>query len=148
MDTWVILSLVVLLNQISVSTFIVFYSIMSMASTLFLHDFFILLEPVPADLCNPSPCGPNAMCENGVCTCKPEYHGDPYFECRPECTVSSECSRDKACVRNHCVDPCVNTCGVSANCEVINHMAVCTCPQKMTGNAFIQCSPIKGIIFK
>lgn len=105
---------------------------------------FIFSEPVVTDLCNPSPCGPNANCNDGICTCLTEYNGDPYFECRPECTISSECPRNKACVRNHCVDPCVNTCGINANCEVVNHMAICTCPMRTTGNAFIQCSPIKG----
>lgn len=109
---------------------------------MFLHFFFV--EPVLTDACNPSPCGPNAVCNNGVCTCIPEYRGDPYFECRPECTLSSECPRDKACVRNKCVDPCINTCGINANCEVVNHMAVCTCPARTAGNAFIQCSPVKG----
>lgn len=109
--------------------------------------FISFSEPVVTDLCNPSPCGPNADCNEGICTCRAEYSGDPYFECRPECTISSECPRDKACVRNHCVDPCINTCGINANCEVVNHMAVCTCPIRTTGNAFIQCSPVKGDLF-
>lgn len=41
----------------------------------------------------------------------------------------------------------MNTCGTNANCQVVNHMAVCICPEKMTGNAFIQCNPTKGKSF-
>lgn len=104
----------------------------------------LFLEPQATDPCNPSPCGPNANCDNGVCTCLPEYHGDPYFGCRPECSLSSDCPLDKTCVRNRCVNPCINSCGTNANCEVVTHMAVCTCPSRTTGNAFIQCSPVKG----
>lgn len=105
-----------------------------------------ILEPVSINPCNPSPCGPNALCDNGACTCIPEYHGDPYFGCRPECTISSECPMNKACVNQHCINPCDNTCGENALCEVIKHMAMCTCPPKLTGNAFIQCYPLKGMI--
>lgn len=105
---------------------------------------FFFSEPTPVDLCNPSPCGSNSICDNGVCSCLPEYHGDPYLGCRPECTISSECSLDKACVGQRCINPCPNTCGTNALCEVVKHMAICTCPQKMAGNAFVQCSPIKG----
>lgn len=103
-----------------------------------------LTEIQASDPCYPSPCGPNAVCDNGVCNCQPEYHGDPYFECRPECTISSECPMDKTCAKHRCVDPCINTCGVNAICQVVSHMAVCTCPSRTTGNAFIQCNSVKG----
>lgn len=105
---------------------------------------FLSPESGPPDPCNPSPCGSNAVCRDGVCTCLPEYNGDPYFGCRPECTISSDCTTDKACVKNRCVNPCVQTCGRDALCQVVNHMAVCTCPPKTKGNAFIQCDPIQG----
>lgn len=105
---------------------------------------FYILAPLASDPCNPSPCGPNAECNDGVCTCRSEYHGDPYFECRPECTTSSDCPMDKACVRQRCKNPCLNTCGTNAVCQVVSHMAVCTCPERTSGNAFIQCNPIKG----
>ena len=60
--------------------------------------------PEPArDPCNPNPCGANAdpavrgnRCE---CTCRPEYFGDPYSGCRPECVVNSDCTMNKACSR-------------------------------------------------
>lgn len=98
--------------------------------------------PVKDDPCNPSPCGPNAVCNDGQCTCIPEYQGDPFIGCRPECVLNSECPHDKACIRNKCVDPCPGTCGVNAICEVLNHVPMCRCPDGMSGNAFYQCDPI------
>jgi hypothetical protein len=100
--------------------------------------------PVVADPCNPSPCGPNTRCDNGVCTCIPEYQGDPYRGCRPECVLSSDCPRDKTCIRNKCQDPCPGTCGQNAECTVINHIPTCSCIQGYVGNAFVLCSPIPG----
>lgn len=98
------------------------------------------------DLCNPSPCGANAVCNDGECSCLPEYNGDPYFECRPECVLSSDCSQDKACLRNKCVNPCNSgVCASNAICEVINHIPMCRCPERMTGNAFVQCLQLEGI---
>lgn len=93
------------------------------------------------DPCNPSPCGPNAQCNNGVCTCIPEYHGDPYSGCRPECITSADCSRELACSRNKCFDPCPGTCAPNAICTVLNHVPMCTCPEGYNGNAFVQCKP-------
>lgn len=104
-------------------------------------------EPPRADPCNPSPCGSNAQCSNGICTCLPEYHGDPYIGCRPECVLSTDCSKDKACVRNKCIDPCPGTCGQNANCVVINHIPTCTCNEGFIGNAFISCRPIPSNTF-
>ncbi|EAT34892.1 AAEL012905-PA [Aedes aegypti] len=98
-------------------------------------------EPVRDDPCNPSPCGPNAQCNNGICTCLPEYQGDPYQGCRPECVLNSDCPRDRACIRSKCIDPCPGTCGQDALCEVINHIPMCSCPNGMSGNAFVQCRP-------
>lgn len=93
----------------------------------------------------PSPCGANAKCEEGVCSCLPEYFGDPYFECRPECTLSSDCPLNKACYRNKCVNPCnANVCASNALCDVINHVPMCRCPEEMTGNAFVSCSRQEG----
>lgn len=97
----------------------------------------------PPDKCNPSPCGPNAICQDGTCTCVNEHFGDPYYGCRPECVLSSDCARDRACVRNKCVDPCKGTCASNAICNVINHVPMCSCTQGMTGNAFYDCQPIQ-----
>ncbi|CAH1100710.1 unnamed protein product [Psylliodes chrysocephalus] len=114
----------------------------------FTGDPFTYCQPKPPvlvieeDPCNPSPCGPNANCNEGICTCIPEYHGDPYVNCRPECVLNNDCSRDKACIRNKCVDPCPGACGQNAECATINHIPSCTCLQGFEGNAFVLCTPI------
>lgn len=97
-------------------------------------------EPIQRDPCNSSPCGPNAQCIDGQCNCLSEYQGDPYSGCRPECVLNSDCAKDKACLRNKCKDPCPGTCGQNAICNVINHIPMCSCPQGLSGNAFIQCT--------
>lgn len=103
------------------------------------------IEPhVVKDPCNPSPCGANAQCDNGICTCFPEYQGDPYRGCRPECILNSDCSRDKACVRNKCIDLCPGTCAPTAICQVINHIPMCSCPVGYTGNAFVDCRAVES----
>ena len=90
-----------------------------------------IIEDLPKDPCNPSPCGRNAICNNGNCYCNDDYIGDPYVQCRPECTLSTECPSNKACVRNHCVDPCANNvCAPNAICTVHNHVPNCNCPDK------------------
>lgn len=84
------------------------------------------------------------MCNDGVCTCVPEYLGDPYRECRPECIMSNDCPKNKACIRNKCIDPCPGTCGQNAVCSVINHIPMCSCLEGYGGNAFIVCNKIQG----
>lgn len=88
-------------------------------------------EPEIREPCNPSPCGANAECRErngaGSCTCLPEYFGDPYTGCRPECVQNSDCDRSKACVNNKCKDPCPGVCGINAECRVQNHAPICLC---------------------
>lgn len=95
--------------------------------------------------CVPSPCGPNSNCrevnEQAVCSCLPEYIGSPPA-CRPECTHSSECSFDKACINRRCQDPCPNTCGTNSDCRVLNHNPLCSCRPGYTGDAFTRCYTI------
>lgn len=91
------------------------------------------------DPCAPSPCGPNAICDNGDCKCLPEYFGNPYEACRPECILNSECPRDKTCLRNKCRDPCPGICGQNARCDVVNHIPVCSCPSGYIGDPFVNC---------
>jgi len=92
--------------------------------------------------CVPSPCGPFATCSGyagvSTCTCLENYIGSPP-NCRPECTVDSECNNNRACLRQKCRDPCLGSCGIGAQCLVINHMAVCLCPKGYTGDAFANC---------
>lgn len=99
------------------------------------------------DPCHPSPCGTNAQCRNGTCFCIPEYQGDPYIGCRPECVLNSDCVREKACSRNKCINPCLGTCGENALCDVVNHIPMCRCPENTIGSAFIKCSPQRSKLF-
>lgn len=98
---------------------------------------------MPRNPCNPSPCGSNAECRErngaGSCTCLPEYFGDPYTGCRPECVLNTDCARNKACLNNKCLNPCPGTCGINAECHVNNHAPACTCLSGYTGNPLRSC---------
>lgn len=61
--------------------------------------------------------------------------------------LNTDCSRDKACIRNKCIDPCPGTCGQNAQCAVINHIPSCSCLEGYAGNAFVSCSKVSGILF-
>lgn len=96
------------------------------------------------DFCTTSPCGINAVCKNNTCSCIPEYYGNPYIECRPECTSDNECEKQLACIKFKCINPCTNACGIGAMCNVYNHLAVCECPAPLRGNPFVACTRISG----
>lgn len=102
---------------------------------------FIVAEPI-TNPCIPSPCGPYSQCVevNGhaVCSCLTNFIGSPP-SCRPECTASSECSLDRACINQKCIDPCPGTCGLNARCQVTNHNPICSCSPGFTGDPFEQC---------
>lgn len=102
-------------------------------------------EKTPGNPCEPSPCGGNSICVvrqgRPVCSCLPNYIGSPPY-CRPECTISQECPSDKACVKEKCKDPCIESCGTNAQCNVVNHTPHCSCLQGYQGDAFIGCSRI------
>lgn len=70
--------------------------------------------PPKLNPCLPSPCGPNSECkvirDTAACSCLVNYIGSPP-NCRPECTINPECPRDKACMKQRCVDPCPGVCG-------------------------------------
>lgn len=104
------------------------------------------IQLVPINPCHPSPCGPNAICREhggaGSCSCLPEYFGDPYTGCRPECVVNTDCPWDKACVCNKCLNPCSGTCGLNTECKVAHHTPVCFCLPGYSGNALVACHPI------
>lgn len=111
--------------------------------------FFVAPPPTPTppaviNPCLPSPCGPNSQCRdiggNPSCSCLPNYFGNPP-NCRPECTINSECSSDLACINERCKDPCPGSCGIQAICEVRNHNPSCSCPQGYDGDAFVSCIP-------
>lgn len=101
--------------------------------------------------CIPSPCGAYSQCResNGhaICSCVEYCIGSPP-SCRPECTLSSECFLDKACINQRCVNPCVpGTCGDHARCQVINHNPICSCSLGYTGDPFIRCTPEESKLF-
>ena len=102
---------------------------------------------IAASPCSPSPCGSNAICREqnsaGSCTCVQDYIGNPYEGCRPECTLNTDCTSNKACLRNKCRDPCPGTCGQYAQCQVINHLPTCTCLPSYTGDPFVYCRPVE-----
>lgn len=104
------------------------------------------LEPKdePIDPCVPSPCGPYSICRvvsnHAVCSCQDFCNGSPP-NCRPECMINSECSRDKSCINQRCVDPCPGTCGVNARCRTVNHNPICSCNPGFMGDPFVRCSP-------
>lgn len=108
----------------------------------------IILATAPAvyNPCVPNPCGANSKCDDGICSCLPEYQGNPYEGCRPECILSNDCSSDKACIRNKCIDPCPGICGQGADCAVLNHIPICSCPTGYKGNAFVACQIEKGLV--
>lgn len=99
-------------------------------------------RPTP---CQPSPCGPNAVCREqsgaGSCRCIEDYIGNPYEGCRPECVLNTDCPPNKACLRSKCQDPCPGTCGSNADCQVVSHLASCTCRPGFTGDPFRSCFP-------
>lgn len=100
------------------------------------------IQNEPINPCVPSPCGLYSYCRdnNGYpsCSCQENYIGSPP-NCRPECTINEECSKDKACMKQKCQDPCPGSCGVNAYCNVYNHNPVCSCIEGYTGDPFTSC---------
>lgn len=103
--------------------------------------------PVPINPCQPSPCGPNSVCQvsgdNPSCSCLPEFIGLPP-NCRPECVSSSECASSLACIGQKCRDPCPGSCGTNAECHVISHTPNCLCLPTYSGDPFVMCYKPEG----
>lgn len=99
-------------------------------------------DKTSTDPCLPSPCGLYAECKNirgsASCACQPNYIGSPP-NCRPECTINSECPSDKACFNEKCQDPCLGACGLNSKCSVFNHIAQCSCLENYNGDPFVSC---------
>lgn len=113
--------------------------------------FFITVADVinvSTNPCLPSPCGPFSQCRdlNGSpsCSCLPQYFGSPP-NCRPECTINSDCTSDKACINERCIDPCPGSCGLNAECRVQTHLSICTCITGYKGDPFTSCSIVPDI---
>lgn len=60
--------------------------------------------------------------------------------CRPECTINTDCASDKACINERCIDPCPGSCGLNAQCFVQRHLSICTCNDGYMGDPFNSCS--------
>lgn len=130
--------------------FIQEYSYLSFQYEPHAHWCHLLATPLPpalVDPCIPSPCGSNAVCKEfnsaGSCTCLPNYTGNPYEGCRPECVLNSDCPANLACINTKCRDPCPGSCGRNALCQVVNHLPVCNCYPRYTGDAFSYCTPVE-----
>lgn len=110
------------------------------------------LPPVQLNHCQPTPCGPNSMCQiindSPSCSCLLDYIGSPP-QCRPECISNSECLSHQACINQKCKNPCTDSCGINAECRTISHTPMCFCPVGYTGDPFVQCitKPSKFIKF-
>lgn len=112
--------------------------------------FFISVPRPPVNPCDPSPCGPNSVCqvrgETPACSCLENYIGAPP-NCRPECIINPECNSELACINKKCRDPCPGSCGPNALCKVVNHNPVCSCNPGFIGDPFTGCVPEPGRIF-
>lgn len=142
-DDAILFKLLVTLNNLKKFYALVLVVIITIANQKF-YDFSVVVSTeAPRNPCNPSPCGANAICKErngaGSCACLPEYTGDPYTGCRPECVTNSDCDRSKACFNNKCKDPCPGACGLNAECRVINHSPSCYCLPGYSGNAMSNC---------
>jgi len=99
-------------------------------------------EPDP---CNPSPCGPGAVCSapkvgnrfsNPICRCEPGLipKPDTITGCGPECVIDPDCSSGYVCQNKRCIekpDPCdPSPCGPGA-----------VCTTNGGGNAICRCEP-------
>lgn len=102
-----------------------------------------MFAAITHETCNNVQCGANAICRdfNGAlaCHCLPDFYGNPYISCRPQCVVNSDCSPELACFHNKCEDPCTNVCGIGALCKTVNHHAVCYCESGQIGDPYVRC---------
>lgn len=53
--------------------------------------------------------------------------------------TNSDCDRTKACLNNKCKDPCPGTCGLNAECKVVNHAPSCSCLPGYVGDPISAC---------
>lgn len=102
----------------------------------------VQFDLVPKDPCIPSPCGVYSECRNigniPSCSCLATYIGNPP-NCRPECTINSDCRPSQACMQQKCRDPCPGSCAPLAQCSVVNHIPTCSCLPGYTGDPFTNC---------
>ena len=72
------------------------------------------------------------------------------FPTAPELTVGCESNDDcpdyTSCRNRKCINPCAvdKPCAPTANCRVVNHNPVCTCPNGYIGSPHTRCTPRKS----
>ena len=65
------------------------------------------------------------------------------------CETDQECPDYNACENRKCINPCAedDPCAPSANCKVIGHQPVCTCPDGYIGDPRTECKLRKHAIY-
>lgn len=106
------------------------------------------------------PCAQNAICyaQNHAagCICPPHlpegnpltYCATPVIDGRVECELDIDCPSKLACIKNSCVNPCLelSPCHRTAQCSVLDTIPVrtmiCTCPEGWVPNENGECHAI------
>ncbi|XP_046661270.1 adhesion G protein-coupled receptor E1-like [Homalodisca vitripennis] len=93
-------------------------------------------------------CGPNSICKGikhrPICSCISGYFWKPLIGCQiKNCTMNSDCPEEKACINEHCEDPCKDACGLNTICKVIKHRPICSCSPEHVWDPLIGCQEIK-----
>lgn len=99
---------------------------------------------------NPCNCDDNADCfvsnHYPVCTCKTGYARNDNLVCQKlECETNTDCTQDKQCYNNKCVNPCAldNPCAINAECFGYNHLSNCRCFPGLEGNGYQKCQYVE-----
>ena len=75
-----------------------------------------------------------------ICSCENGLVGDPFHgTCHKpgDCTDDVDCPATATCIENTCRDPCIispSLCGLNANCKIVDHKPICSCPLRTTGD--------------
>lgn len=97
------------------------------------------------DVCHTKICGPQSICEEGLCHCLPGHNGNPNDLQRGcvadgKCMVDGDCKDSEICFQvakntRKCVDSCTKLqCGPNSLCIGANHQAHCICAEGYVGN--------------
>ena len=65
------------------------------------------------------------------------------------CSTNDECPDYAACENRQCINPCAfkNPCAPTANCRVVRHSPICTCPDGYVGSPTTSCQLRKKEFF-
>lgn len=91
-------------------------------------------------------CGESAVCKIAdhrvLCLCPDGFQGDPNKKCTKfECQTNDDCDIQKKCDNGKCRNPCLTsgTCGINAQCRVVQRQSQCSCPPGFNGNPQVEC---------